>query len=395
MRRIILAILLVTLSLAHAQTRMPARQVPVDDSGWTTLQPEVPTTQSVFDFLDTADGLFSGHGTNTTVNADAWIWLMENPSVTDVGDITPPIDSTGWAWLEPTNETVQATFDFIDTEGPFLPGTNITGATYDDGVWSIPSFSTIRGMVPTYNNSTSVIVTTGSALLGGEILILEDPVTLDLSGVLPSGRAPVYIYLDETSTPGNLSFSGSTTAPTYPPETDGWYNVAGDRMIGSVRSTHEAATVDLFTVKEFAEGYRYYTIGDQRTFSAHNESLPSDNNKWVAPFGLNGHSLATSVPVGAQRVDVWVSLGSGTQHTDGVSVESYIGTDMSGASLGANRSSGTYFFMNYGWFRTSMGRSVPLNLDPGARTLLVSFMQVTNRGPYYRYFDITGWEIRR
>ena len=141
MHRIILslAILLATLSLSHAQTLMPARQVSADTNGWVHIDPGTPTAQSSFNWID-----------------ENW----------------PGIDTSAWTYMPSTAATTQVTFNWLDgwltTYGPnledlsagygatgFLPGTNITGAAFDEetGTWEIDSL--LPGTNITYAGGTA------------------------------------------------------------------------------------------------------------------------------------------------------------------------------------------------------------------------------------------------
>ena len=42
------------------------------------------------------------------------------------------VNTNNWTTLAPTAATAQAVFDYIDSKGVGLPGTNIVGATYAD-----------------------------------------------------------------------------------------------------------------------------------------------------------------------------------------------------------------------------------------------------------------------
>jgi len=415
MRRIILAILLVTLSLAHAQTRMPARQVPVDDSDWTTLAPSYLNAQSALDWIDENwDPKLDSTGwvtldpvADTNQSAFDWVddWLSLGPYLhgtnivgatfaDDVWTIQPnevPMDVVGWTWLDPTEETVQSTFDFIDTEGPFL-----TSAEQ-------PNPRLISGLVPQHSTDTAIILSPGYGVNGANYFSTSTNTTVDLTGQLPSGRGTTYIYVDNDSAFPDPTFYASTTAPGL--QEAGWYSGL-DRCIASVRSPASGATVHPFVAKELGGGtYEFHlaqgpmsaTAGEAVEWRTYEQSMSTEET-WLAPFGYNGHSMAASVPEGVNAVYLW-ALNNGTLGTtDSILID--IGTDESGAVLGGSVprmpvEGESYGVLDgvYGSRRVYYLSWVPLNTNANERTLLVSW--VRNDGAHNQKTDIRGWRFTR
>jgi hypothetical protein len=119
MLRILFLALLLSLP-ALAQSPMPARQVSVETNGWANVAPTGATAQAVFQ------------------------WFAEN---------WPAFDSEGWVEIAPATDTLQDAFGWLDAwistnaqpvldayyATSFLPGTNIVGAAYSNGQWTVNS----------------------------------------------------------------------------------------------------------------------------------------------------------------------------------------------------------------------------------------------------------------
>lgn len=164
--RIFLFALLLAFS-ASAQTLMPARQVSANTNGWTSVAPTATTAQASFDWIDlnwmrvstnawsvlrpvgptvqfSFDFIDGWLQTNAMLDSDDWNYLLGGTNsgkvypqpVADWIDAYMGINSTNWVFLDPTQETSQATFDFIDLNVPrvadgvdtigFTVGTNAT-----------------------------------------------------------------------------------------------------------------------------------------------------------------------------------------------------------------------------------------------------------------------------
>jgi len=81
-------------------------------TNWVYLDPTQETSQATFDWIDTYMG----------INSTNWVYLdptQETSQATfDWIDTYMGINSTNWVFLDPTQETSQATFDFIDLNVP-------------------------------------------------------------------------------------------------------------------------------------------------------------------------------------------------------------------------------------------------------------------------------------
>ena len=175
---------------AFAQTLLPARQVSVNTNGtaWTSIAPTATTAQASFDWIDANWGALDASGfatmpTNLStyqlafdwldanldpgLSTNAWLFLKPSNATSqatfDFIDAYMGIDTNDWGYLAPTASTVQATFTWLDGwasgvgTGPFISGTNIAGATYNEtnltweGLGNMPG-TNIAGF--TYSTST-------------------------------------------------------------------------------------------------------------------------------------------------------------------------------------------------------------------------------------------------
>ena len=119
---------------AFAQTRMPAHQVEAD-TNMVNIAVSLPfTAQVALDWIDANWPAFSSESWSNLDPAEDTV-----QSVFDwVDDNWQAVDDSGWLFLDPESPTTQATFDWLDGwasgvgTGPFISGTNIAGATYNE-----------------------------------------------------------------------------------------------------------------------------------------------------------------------------------------------------------------------------------------------------------------------
>jgi hypothetical protein len=116
-RSLVLAVLFLA-APAFAQTLLPARQSSVATNTFEVLLPATPTVQGTLEWID--DHYFDG-----------------------------TVDDTSWNFLNPTSANVQSTFNFLDTwffsmgaSNGLMRGTNIIGATFNAGQWTVDGTGT-------------------------------------------------------------------------------------------------------------------------------------------------------------------------------------------------------------------------------------------------------------
>lgn len=123
-------LLLAMAASASAFQKVPAEQVSVATNGWDNVAPTSTTAQATFQWID-----------------ENW----------------PVIDSDGWDEIAPAADTAQDAFDWLDAwintnaqpvldayyDTSFLPGTNIVGAVYSNGQWTVDSQTS--GLMPGTN----------------------------------------------------------------------------------------------------------------------------------------------------------------------------------------------------------------------------------------------------
>jgi len=129
----IACILLAAVS-AFGQAKVPATLVSVVDTNFDVIE------------LSTANQYFAPTGRTWATAQHVF------DAIDDMMRDSVMVSSDGWVFLAPTAETAQATFDWLDayvgTNG-LLRGTNIVGATFSNGQWTVDSQT--AGLLPGTN----------------------------------------------------------------------------------------------------------------------------------------------------------------------------------------------------------------------------------------------------
>jgi hypothetical protein len=165
----------------------------------------------------------------------------------------------------------------------------------------------ISGAIPTYNSSTQVGLTSGSADVNGTILTFS-ALTLSVSGIV----APQYMYLYDLGS-GVAALEKSTTAPVWD-STLNYFKKTGDatrRCVGYVPFWNSAIPVFTVLVDQVTR-LRRYLFQDQWSGNANAilfAYVDATANHWVA------HDFSPLIPVNvmlARMQGFAVNLAAGT-----------------------------------------------------------------------------------
>ena len=159
MKIVVAALVLFSMAVASfGQTLVPARLTAVSTNAWTNVSPSAATAQAALDWVD--------------------------------ANWEPDLVTANWLFLDPAEDTAQSAFDWLDAwfasmgaSNGFLRGTNILGAAFSNGQWTVDSQT--AGLLPGTNIS-------GAAY---------DPSNLTWNGLMPGTNISGAAY-----NPSNLTW---------------------------------------------------------------------------------------------------------------------------------------------------------------------------------------------